>query len=74
MQSNETVFAGVGIVLVLFIILLALAAFVFWIWMLVDAARKEDGTSKIAWVLIILFTHFLGALVYFFVRKLSRRG
>ena len=62
-------------------LLFALAAFslgvlgtVFWIWMLVDCATKEtsQGNEKLIWILIILFTHFLGAAIYFFVRRPKR--
>ncbi|MEP0935479.1 PLD nuclease N-terminal domain-containing protein [Leptolyngbya sp. NM2-A1] len=47
----------------------------FWIWMLIDCATQEapEGNTKIAWVIIILFTNFLGALIYFLVRKPQRR-
>ena len=50
---------------------IAVAAFAFWIWMLIHAITNHglsDG-EKIAWVLIILFLHFLGALIYFFVGR-----
>ena len=48
---------------------------IFWIWMLVDCATKEtsQGNDKLIWILIILFTHFLGAALYFFVRRPNRR-
>ena len=53
--------------------LLALFASIFWIWMLIDCALHErNGTDKIIWILIILFTHLIGALIYFFVRKQAR--
>jgi len=47
---------------------------IFWIWMLVDCATKErnQDNEKIVWILIILFTHFIGALLYFFVRRPKR--
>lgn len=45
----------------------------FWIWMLVDCITQEkESDQKIPWVLVIIFTHILGALIYFFVRKLNR--
>jgi len=63
--------------LLLFIplILVALAFFVFWIWMLVDCATKEpsQGNDKIIWILIIVFTHWIGALIYFLVRRPERK-
>ena len=60
-----------GLFFLLFAGLFALAAFVFWIWMLIDAVTNKglgDG-EKIAWVLVILFTHFIGALIYFFIGR-----
>jgi hypothetical protein len=51
-------------------ILLAIAGTVFWIWALVDCAVKEpgQGNQKVVWILVILFTHFLGALLYVLIR------
>ena len=57
----------IGLGFALFLIPLAILSFVFWIWMLVHAATNTglgDG-EKVAWVLVILFLHFLGALIYF---------
>jgi hypothetical protein len=53
---------------------LALICTVFWIWMLVDCAMKEDskGNDKLIWILVILFTHWIGAAIYFFVRRPQR--
>lgn len=53
---------------------IALFSFIFWVWMLVDCAINEVGTSetKLVWVLIILFTNLLGALLYFFIRRPQR--
>jgi len=48
-------------------LLLVLLACVFWIWMLIHAVTNKgigDG-EKIAWVLVILFLHFIGAFIYF---------
>jgi len=60
---------------VLYLFLLFLAGFAFWIWMLIDCATKEPsaGNDKIVWILIIVFTHIVGALVYYFVRRRPRR-
>jgi hypothetical protein len=48
---------------------------IFWIWMLIDVAGSKalDETEKIVWVLIIVFTHSIGALIYFFVKWLPNR-
>jgi hypothetical protein len=51
----------------------AMAALAFWIWMLVDCATNEPATNdKIVWLLVIILLHFLGALIYFFARRLNR--
>ena len=58
---------GWEILLLLTAFPLMLAFFAFWIWMLVDCIRSKalsDG-EKIAWTLVIVFTHALGALIYF---------
>ena len=54
---------------------IVLAIFAFWIWMLVDCATKESdqGNDKIIWILVIIFTHWLGALIYFLVRRPERK-
>ena len=46
----------------------------FWIWMLVDCAKYESsaGNDKIVWILIIALTHWIGAAIYFFVRRSAR--
>jgi len=54
--------------------LLFIAGTIFWIWMLIEAATRERSTGdKILWVLIIIFTHVIGALIYFFVKYNPRR-
>jgi hypothetical protein len=67
-----------GIISLFFVLVLgaiALAACVFWIWMLISAIQNKglgDG-EKIGWVLAIVFLHFLGALLYFFIGWPKRR-
>ncbi len=65
---------GAEITLMLLVVLLApitLAILAFWIWMLVHAAQNKGLSEgeKVAWVLIIVLVHFLGALIYFFVGR-----
>jgi hypothetical protein len=60
--------------LVLFIICvsgISILGTVFWIWMLVDCVmnKKISDMQKALWVLLIVFTHFIGALIYFFVGR-----
>ena len=71
-------FISLGILeffLVLFLAPLALLSFAFWIWMLVHAITNDGLTDieKLIWVIVILFTHFIGAVIYFFVGRPKRR-
>lgn len=55
-------------------LLIAVAGFVFWIWMIVDCATHEpsEGNDKVVWILIIVLTHIIGALIYYFIRRPRR--
>ncbi len=71
-HNNTPIFVGLlGIFLVLMIIVVAVALFAFWLWMLIDALRNKALTDneKLVWVLVIVFLHFLGAIIYFFVAR-----
>jgi type VI protein secretion system component VasK len=54
---------------------LSLAIFAFWLWMLIDCLthEKDEGNQKLLWALVIIFTTWIGALIYFFVRKNQRK-
>lgn len=53
---------------------IGLLLFVFWIWMLIDAIQNKGLTDgeKIGWVLAVVFLHFLGGLLYFFIGRPKR--
>ncbi|MDQ2716896.1 MAG: PLDc N-terminal domain-containing protein, partial [Chloroflexota bacterium] len=44
-------------------IAIAIIGSIFWIWMLVECITREpsEGNDKVVWLLIILFTHMVGA-------------
>jgi hypothetical protein len=65
--------APLAIFLVAFALILFLA--IFWIWMLVSAIQNKGLTDgeKTGWVLGIVFFHFLGSLLYFFIGRPRRR-
>ena len=72
-----TAVIGFGIIELLFLVplmLIGVLGTLFWIWMIVDCALHESstGNDKIVWILVILFTHLIGALLYFFVRRPRR--
>ncbi|MGJ8638950.1 MAG: PLD nuclease N-terminal domain-containing protein [Opitutaceae bacterium] len=54
--------------------LFGLAAMVLWVWMLIDCLQNEssEGNDKLTWVLVIVLTHWIGALIYLFVRRPQR--
>ena len=62
---------GLGEVFFLLIALIGLAASVFWVWMIIDCATKEpaEGNDKLVWILIIVFTHWVGSPIYYFIRR-----
>ena len=66
----------IGLLLALFLGGLGLLACIFWIWMLIHAItnRGLDSIEKLIWVLVILFLHFLGGLIYFFVGRPKGAG
>ncbi len=61
------------------LIILAMMGFIllataFWIWMLVDCLIHEptEYKDKLMWVLIIVLTGWIGAMIYLFVRRPAR--
>ncbi|HZR43278.1 MAG TPA: PLD nuclease N-terminal domain-containing protein [Ktedonobacteraceae bacterium] len=54
--------------------IIAILGSIFWVWMIVDCANNEPTGSndKIVWLLVIILVHFVGALVYYFVRRPER--
>ena len=65
---------GAGALFFLFMCLGFLAALGFWVWMLIDCATNEpsEGNDKVVWIVIIIFTQWIGALVYYFARRPER--
>ena len=53
---------------------IAILATLFWIWVIIDCLTKEpsEGNDKVAWVLLILMLPWIGALIYYFVRRPQR--
>lgn len=48
--------------------LLGVAGTIFWIWMLIDCLNRAKARPQRGWLFfLILFTHWIGALVYFFI-------
>ena len=68
------VFGGIWLLMMLLFGAVGIGGFVLWIWMLVDCATNEpsEGNDKIMWVLIIVLTGWVGALIYLLVRRPKR--
>ena len=72
MDDGGAVLAGGGMLcLFVFIFLLSLIPFAIWIWALVDAIKNPrlSDNERILWVVVILMTHCLGALIYVIVGR-----
>jgi len=74
-ESMHMIGSGVGLLFILFCAVLVLLLSIFWIWMLVSAIMNSrlTGVERLVWVLLIFFTHFLGALIYFLVGRSRTR-
>ena len=48
------------------IVLLSIIPIILWVWALIDAIRNPrlNDNERMLWVIVILFTHCLGALLY----------
>lgn len=62
-------FVGFGLLAVAIGIFL----FAFWLLMLVDCLKRDfkKDYEKIVWVLVMIFLHILGAVIYYFVVKVE---
>ncbi len=60
-------FAFVGVLAVFAILFI-----IFWIWMIVDCAKRKfkNSAEKVIWILVIVFLHWIGSVVYFIVVKM----
>lgn len=56
------------------IVLVGLAFLIFWIYTIVDVARNKfsDDTTKIVWLLVVIFLGLLGSLLYWIFGRSNR--
>ena len=56
------------------VLVINVLGFAFWIWMIVDCAMNEpsEGNDKIIWILVIILASWIGALIYYLVRRPKR--
>ena len=60
----------------LFLMLLSLLSLVFWLWALISAIQNPalDDNTRIIWVLIIVLTGVIGAIIYLIVGQPGSSG
>ena len=54
-------------------IALCILFFVFWLMMLIDAIKNAPKDMKLVWIIVIIFTNIIGAIVYYFVEKRKKK-
>jgi hypothetical protein len=69
------VVVGLYLLFVLIVLLISVGGTVLWIWMLIDCLSNEssEGNDKIIWALVLIFTHGLCGLLYYFIRRPERK-
>ncbi len=63
-----TGFLGWGILTIFIVLALGIFCFVFWLLMIIHAAQ-HDIDNKAMWIIIMVFTGIIGAVIYYFVVK-----
>jgi uncharacterized membrane protein YbaN (DUF454 family) len=68
-HENENIFLSM-------LLAVAFLMTLFWLWMLIDCLVKEsdEGNTKLIWVGMILVTGWLGAILYFILRRPQRKS
>jgi len=70
--SGMGLFMGFGLIVLAAVLFL----FIFWLWMLVDCLKRDfkRDADKIVWIIVLIFLHLLGAIVYYFVVKVAGKS
>ncbi len=65
---------AVALFMFLLFLVMGVGGTILWIWMIVDCATKErpEGNERLVWILIIVLTHWIGALIYLLARRPKR--
>lgn len=65
--------AEIAFIVLLFglIFLISILGIVLWIFMLIDAAKRKfkNENEKVAWIIILALTSWIGAIIYYFAVK-----
>ena len=73
MATAESVYFMMGSVLLL--TFLGVALCIVWIWAIVDVIKSDfkDPTVKFVWIAVLIFIPFVGAIIYPFVGKSTKK-
>lgn len=73
MATAEGVYFMMGSVLLL--TFLGVALCIVWIWAIVDVIKSDfkDATVKFVWIAVLIFIPFVGAIIYPFVGKSTKK-
>ncbi len=65
------VLTGMGLLCQIPMCIIGIASLAFTIWMIIDAAKRDESVlpGKIKWIILMVFTGWIGSLIYFFTRK-----
>jgi len=59
-----------GLLFLLLCIGIWVGVIIFWVWMLVDAIKRpSEGFARLPWILLIILSVPLGAIIYYFAVK-----
>lgn len=69
-DAGEALALGGGLMMVV-VAILAIVSLVVWIWALVNAIQNPalDGTMRIVWILVIVLTGIVGAIIYLLIGR-----
>lgn len=58
-----------ALLIFILVVLVNIAIFLFWFFCFVDCLRRKNFPDKIVWVIVLLFTYLLGAILYLILVK-----
>ena len=69
--------AAIGIFMLFFfiiwivVIILGILGLIFWIFMIIDVVKRQfkNDNDRIIWILVVVLTGWIGAIVYYFVNS-----
>ncbi len=62
------------VLLFLSLFVAGIALTIFWVFMIIDCVKNEPstGNDRVVWLLVLFFLHVIGAVIYYYVRKVPR--